>query len=259
MDDHLELDQLSTSGPRITALSDLDPAQLARSVVVGVDDSAQAVAAARWAARAAEARGLDLVLLHGRSGGEPGPADETMYEVAARLRLPPRMRIALVVDDEELDRLLTRVSRTAALVVIGQDRLHPSGLEIGKAAARSARHSCCPVVIVPAPSRRSPTRQQAVVVAVGAPGPGASAALDTAFEEAERSDGWKQDRPGVRVLTDVVEGDLDAVLDEWSREAELLVMGQPAGRRRAADATSVLDRCHCPLMIVPDGSRQLSN
>jgi nucleotide-binding universal stress UspA family protein len=199
------------------------------------------------------------------------------------------MRIALVVDDEELDRLLTRVSRTAALVVIGQDRLHPSGLEIGKAAARSARHSCCPVVIVPAPSRRSPTRQQAVVVAVGAPGPGASAALDTAFEEAERSDlallvlhvtrssepadelaaerrcwveyeaGWKQDRPGVRVLTDVVEGDLDAVLDEWSREAELLVMGQPAGRRRAADATSVLDRCHCPLMIVPDGSRQLSN
>jgi nucleotide-binding universal stress UspA family protein len=258
MDDHLELDQLSTSGPRITALSDLDPAQLARSVVVGVDDSAQAVAAARWAARAAEARGLDLVLLHGRSGGEPGPADETMYEVAARLRLPPRMRIALVVDDEELDRLLTRVSRTAALVVIGQDRLHPSGLEIGKAAARSARHSCCPVVIVPAPSRRSPTRQQAVLHVTRSSEPADELAAERRCW-VEYEAGWKQDRPGVRVLTDVVEGDLDAVLDEWSREAELLVMGQPAGRRRAADATSVLDRCHCPLMIVPDGSRQLSN
>jgi nucleotide-binding universal stress UspA family protein len=66
---------------------------------------------------------------------------------------------------------------------------------------------------------------------------------------------WEQDHPDVAVSTAVVSGDPEAQLQRWSRSAAVLVIGHPH-RRGWGDwtrsvARSVMRQTHCPLIVAP--------
>src|SRR3712207_3757167 len=108
-----------------------------RVVAVGVDESPESVAAARYAVRAASDRGLDLLLVHGYL--QPNfavpvdqrildavrePADRLVGQVAAQLVVPSSMRILADVRPQLPVSLLLDVARRVPLLVVGQD--HPT-------------------------------------------------------------------------------------------------------------------------------------
>jgi nucleotide-binding universal stress UspA family protein len=169
-----------------------------RVVAVGVDESAESVAAARFAVRAASDRGLDLLLVHAYL--QPNftvpvdqrildvsrePADRLVEQVAAQLVVPSTMRILAEVQPQMPAALLLDVARRVPLLVVGQD--HPTWDErllFGRVAAQVAQRSDCPVVVVPAGWRVSSSDHLRPVVIALEGMSQARVALHLAFQQA---------------------------------------------------------------------------
>lgn len=136
-------------------------------IMVGVDGSEGSRRALAWAIRQAAARGAALqpVIIWQRDVGHGSrqdcPAGEETAE-AARQRLQaavaevtgphPAVPVVLLVLEGEPGQVLCVRSAGAELLVVGR-RGHGgglAGLALGPVSAVCARHSRCPVVIVPA-------------------------------------------------------------------------------------------------------------
>jgi nucleotide-binding universal stress UspA family protein len=170
----------------------------ARSVVVGVDGSPEALVAARYGLHQAELRGLDVLLVY--SYPLPlmdVPVDSTFVDdfraagqtvlddAAAALAAPAAVTLTTQVAETLPALLMQRMSRSAPLVVVGQhatawyDRLGR-----GSIASPLAHHSGCPVVVVPPTWSRRRGDGRPVVVALDGTSPSPDA-LAFAFDEAE--------------------------------------------------------------------------
>jgi nucleotide-binding universal stress UspA family protein len=134
-----------------------------RVIVVGVDASAEAEAAAHWAVREAELRKDDLLLVHAYEvplvpaaataataarGHQESQA--LLDKVAGTLVVPPTMHIDQLIEADTPESLLPRLSEHAELTVLGQD--HPAlggHMPLGHTATTVASMSRHPVVAVP--------------------------------------------------------------------------------------------------------------
>jgi nucleotide-binding universal stress UspA family protein len=106
-----------------------------RVIIVGVDDSAEAEAAARWAVHEAELRMDDLLLVHayevprlpphGRVAGLKRGREQrlSMLDKIADLIVPPTMHLDQLVEVDSPESLLPRLSEKAEFTVLGHD--HP--------------------------------------------------------------------------------------------------------------------------------------
>lgn len=181
----------------------MDPTRTATGagpVVVGVDGSLEAAEAAQYAALAADARGVDLLLVHGFSppagpgstgqhgraaalGAAQRVADDTLTQV----RVPPGLHVHSHVEAGTPGALLLRLSEGAALVVLGQHVFDVSDqLVAGSVAGPLASTAPCPVVVVPRGWSRVARRSRTVAVALDGAG-SAAPVLAFAFNEAARS------------------------------------------------------------------------
>lgn len=169
-------------------------------VVVGVDGSLEAAEAAQYAALAADARGVDLLVVHGFSppagsgltgqhvttaalGAAQRVADDTLTQV----RVPPGLHVRSHVEASTPGELLLRLSEGAALVVLGQHVFDVSDQRVaGSVAGPLASTARCPVVVVPRAWSRVARRPRTVAVALDGTG-GAEPVLAFAFAEAARS------------------------------------------------------------------------
>ena len=134
-----------------------------RLIIVGVDDSAEAAAAARWAVREADLRKDDLLLVHAYevpllpSQGMAAAIAQGRQErqalldrVAATLAVPPRMHLEQLIEMDSPESLLPRLSEKAELTVLGQDHWALDGnMPFGHTANTVASLSPHPVVAVP--------------------------------------------------------------------------------------------------------------
>src|SRR5215203_3440380 len=256
-------------------------------VAVGVDGSPEALAAARYAVRAADFRGLNLLMVHAY---ELPPLDvpmdqgileachqaarNLMADVAAQLVVPPHMRIDTVVQPDSPVVLLDDVSRTVPLLVVGQDHLGwGERLTFGAVASHVGQKAQCPVVValdedtprdavLTAAFKEAEFLRTDLVVLHASPyrkgGPSGLEAEEASL--VEQLAGWKQDHPDVSVKATVVSGDADANLVKWSRFAAVLVLGR---RKRHgwshwthAVLRAVVKQTHSPLMVVPEASER---
>lgn len=178
----------------------MDATNARRVVAVGVDDSPEAVTAARYAVAAADARHVDLLVVcaYQLPVSAPGMADDPISSaraaahqlatsVVSQLTVPTTMRVETLVELASPADLLCRVAETSAVVVIGVHHFDLSDqLLIGPVASPVAANAACPVVIVPRLWGPKWTGPGTIVVALDAETP-ATSALDFAFAEAERS------------------------------------------------------------------------
>jgi nucleotide-binding universal stress UspA family protein len=138
-----------------------------RRIVVGVDESDAAAAAARWAAEEAAERGFELHLVYGLNFPAQAPmfsaipveeawarASKVGEELLARVRDPlaaahPDLPITSDVAEVSGAEALIELSKEARLVVAGS-RGHGgfTGLLLGSVSLKVASHAHCPVVIV---------------------------------------------------------------------------------------------------------------
>ncbi len=142
-------------------------------IVVGLDATAEAGAALRWAVREARARGWSLHLVHGLAappvdapddGRDRAAADALLAEAAARAREDGIRGVRWTVTARPPGPVLIELSEGAALLVVGARaggaRLGRHGDSVGAHVSRFAR---CPVVVVPGESNQ-PTGRVAVNV-----------------------------------------------------------------------------------------------
>jgi nucleotide-binding universal stress UspA family protein len=134
-----------------------------RLIIVGVDDSAEADAAAKWAVREANLRKDDVLLVHAYevpllpSNGMAAAIaqgrqerQELLDKVAATLVVPPRMHLDQLIEIDSPESLLPRLSERAELTVLGQDHRALSGhMPLGHTASTVASMTRHPVVAVP--------------------------------------------------------------------------------------------------------------
>jgi nucleotide-binding universal stress UspA family protein len=134
-----------------------------RLISVGVDGSAEAEAAAKWAVREAELREDDVLLVHAyevpllpsssmavaiAQGRQERQA--LLDKVAGTLAIPPRMHLDQLIEIDSPESLLPRLSERAELTVLGQDHRALSGhMPLGHTASTVASMSRHPVVAVP--------------------------------------------------------------------------------------------------------------
>jgi len=134
-----------------------------RVILVGVDDSAEAEAAARWALQEAKLRKVDLLLVHAyevpmlpprgkataqRRGREGRQA--LLDKITGTLALPPQMHLDQLVAVDTAESLLARHSERAELTVLGHDHPALAGhMPFGRTASAVASMSRRPVVAVP--------------------------------------------------------------------------------------------------------------
>lgn len=167
------------------------------TVVVGVDGSAQAMVAARYAVWQAELRGLDLMLVHAypipaMEGMPVGDVYTVLREVAqsvvddviAELVIPSTVGLQTLLAQTSPVLLLRDAAHSAKIVVVGQDHIgFAEWLVEGNIAAPLCHRSVCPVVVVPSGWEQGPMNRHPVVVALD--GKSAThAVLQTAFEAA---------------------------------------------------------------------------
>lgn len=171
-------------------------ASTSRPVVVGIDGSDSALAAARWAAVEAERRGAPLHLVLAFPGdasaiaGNPyraelhARAEQQMADAvnAADRAVPGRGVNSSVVHDFPVSALAEQ-ARHAQLLVLGSRGLGGlTGLLIGSVAITLAAKAACPVVVVRGEDR-DPYSPEPVVVGVD-DSPVSDAAIEFAFEAA---------------------------------------------------------------------------
>jgi nucleotide-binding universal stress UspA family protein len=132
-------------------------------VVVGVDGSPNAMRAAEWAAREADARGAPLLLLHAIRTPDVYVVERSelashmraegrtlLRRTAERVReLFPDLPVAAEVSDLAPAHALTRHSERASLVVTGT-RGHGgfAGMLVGSVSRKLAVHARCPLLVV---------------------------------------------------------------------------------------------------------------
>ncbi|MCW2638508.1 MAG: universal stress protein UspA [Dactylosporangium sp.] len=192
-------------------------------VVVGVDGSRTAFAAAEYAAGEAQRRGVPLMLVNGFTwplfypplNGNYNPTDPLprtqagmlLTNVAERIQLTsPDLTVAVELVDGHASAVLVERSRQASLLVVGH-RGEGGFAELlaGSVAIHTATHAHCPVVVV----RGASTKTDAPVV-VGVDGSsGARGATEFAFDEAARRGAaltvvsvWPPDRGWPDALTE---------------------------------------------------------
>lgn len=151
-----------------------------RLIIVGIDDSAEAGAAAHWAVREAELRNDDLLLVHAyevpllpttdRAAAIAQESQERramLDKAGGTLTVPPTMHLDQLIEIDTPESLLPLLSEQAELTVLGHD--HPSlgrHMPFGHTASTVASLSRHPVVAVP---RRWTVRaddRRAIAVAV---------------------------------------------------------------------------------------------
>lgn len=171
--------------------------QTLRRVIVGVDASAEAEAAAHWAVREAELRQADLLLVHayevpllpahsrlatiarGRQEREA-----LLDKVAATLVLPPAMHLDRLIEIDTPEYLLPILSEQAELTVLGQDHPALTGrMPLGHTASSVASMSRHPVVAVPRGWITRVDDQRPITVAIDGRHP-SKTTLGYAFTEA---------------------------------------------------------------------------
>jgi nucleotide-binding universal stress UspA family protein len=151
-----------------------------RLIIVGVDASAEAEAAARWAVREADLRKDDLLLVHAYEvpllppGSMPTAVAQGRVErkalldkVAATLAIPPMMHLSLFIEMDSPESLLPRLSEQAELTVLGQDHWALDGrMPLGHTASTVASISRQPVVAVPRGWAAPGDDRRAIAVAI---------------------------------------------------------------------------------------------
>ena len=168
-----------------------------RVIIVGIDDSAEAGAAAHWAVREAELRNDDMLLVHayqvpllpatGRAAAiEQGlqQRQALLDKAAGTLTVPPTMHLDRLIEIDSPESLLPRLSEEAELTVLGHD--HPAlggHMPFGHTASTVASLSRHPVVAVPRGWMARADDRRPVAVAVDGLHP-SSSTLDFAFTEA---------------------------------------------------------------------------
>jgi nucleotide-binding universal stress UspA family protein len=165
-------------------------------VVVGVAGTPSSQDAVRWGADAAQARGVELVLVHAVGlpvAGYEGVWDDALNAgVSAMLAREaevageayPDLKVRTEVDMETPGRALTRRSGEASVLVVGTRRTTPQHrVYSGSLAYQVVAGARCPVVVVP-PSVRVPENR----VVVGADGSSEGLeAVRVAAREADRT------------------------------------------------------------------------
>lgn len=171
-------------------------------IVVGIDGSDEAAAAARWAAAVAQRYGAPLHLIHAL------PRGGVLAEAAAAIRSAVvahhrdsaatilksteedlraafgGLEVVTLASDVPVDQMLTEQSRTAQMVVLGSEAMSAAAaMLVGSTTLAVSAHSACPVVVWRG-SDSAPTARPVVLgVEDAATGP---AAFDAAFEFASR-------------------------------------------------------------------------
>ncbi|VVJ21760.1 Universal stress protein family [Amycolatopsis camponoti] len=185
-------------------------------LVVGVDGTAGALAAVRWAARVARERRRGLRLVHALPElpapyPRADPTYEQLLEAAAgegRNMLAEARAAASDVEAKTVLRperpadALTAESTDAAMLVLGTPGLRPlSRILLGSVTVALTAHAHCPVALIrPHAGADEPPTEGPVVVGVDG-SPASEEAIATAFEEASwrearliavhsRHDGW---------------------------------------------------------------------
>ncbi|TNC21847.1 universal stress protein [Amycolatopsis alkalitolerans] len=168
------------------------------TVVAGVDGSASALHAVRWAAREAARRAAPVLVLHTAFVPEPEPyspvrlprsygdavleqgeqwlaeAAKAAHEAAPEVTVRTEQRVGLAADH------LVRASERAGLIVVGSRGLGGvAGMVLGSVAAAVAAHGHCPVVVVRGrtPEQAPPDSGPVVVGTDGSPGSDAAVAF----------------------------------------------------------------------------------
>jgi nucleotide-binding universal stress UspA family protein len=258
-------------------------------IVVGVNGTAAGLAAVRLAAREAVARGRDLRVVHAFTWPSTYPdADDQDYgqarhaaaqvvdeAIATARRSTPNVHVAGFVVDGLPTRALLQQSRTAELLILGDDDLATSPrLPIDSVLMQTVSRAWCPVVV--ARGLRPPIGP--LIVAVDG-SPESKLALRHAALEAQRRDvavevahvveraGARAEQEGRRVLAEslaavpglaharprLMIGDPGRALVRASRYARMVIVG-PRGRDGAAllgpVARELLHRCACPTVFV---------
>jgi nucleotide-binding universal stress UspA family protein len=132
-------------------------------IIVGVDASAEAEAAAQWAVGEAEVRKTDVLLVHAykvpliAASARAATVARGRHErqalltkVANSLVVPPTMHLDQLIEIDTPEYLLSRLSEQAEMTVLGQD--HPAldgHMPLGHTASTVASMSRHPVVAVP--------------------------------------------------------------------------------------------------------------
>lgn len=158
-------------GP-VAVVTDLAEGVDGGPVVVGVDDSAEAQAALRWAAAEAAARGVRLHAVHaldltpwlsaplGGGAIDPVPLAEGIRDATERQVDPyraqyPDLQIDVEVPTGLPEKALLHASEGASLLVVGsRGRGGFAGLLLGSTSKAVLRDAHCPVVILRGDDRR---------------------------------------------------------------------------------------------------------
>jgi nucleotide-binding universal stress UspA family protein len=161
-----------------------------RLIVVGVDGSAAGWRALEWSADHAELTGRRICVVHvGDTEPVAGTVDERAYgrelldeAVAALAESQPKVPVATKLVEGEPAERLVELGRDADLLVVGRSRHVLRDILLGSVAFDVLALSQVPTVVVGA----SATRGRNVVVVGVSDSAGGTAALQFAFEEAER-------------------------------------------------------------------------
>lgn len=264
---------------------------LAGAVVAGVDGSAQADEALRWAAEQAVLEGRRLVVLHAADAGTafgsawlgvPGTAPESLLQEAEEharafvdrvgrsvADLVPGAVVLTAVSRQDARQALLACSHHAALLVVGSRGRGPvRTLLLGSVSAGVARHATCPVVVV-RPWCGLPART---------PRTGVTLAFDPALlgpRTVERAlvharvrglpitvlhrpgqNPWDVLPTGVAVGVDVrhrpVVQSLESALEDLTGTSHLVLVGTTRTGRGSRAAVGVLEHARGPVCIVPE-------
>jgi nucleotide-binding universal stress UspA family protein len=169
-------------------------------VVAGVDASAEGLAAAHYAVRAAELRGGEAVLVHAfrppsaRAGDREAAdannaADKLLGAVAAQLIVPPQVQLSMRAEPGDAVAVLKESARNAAMLVLGRDHVSwGERLLMGAVTSRIVDQIACPLVVVPSGwrTRHAVPRLPVIAALDGETTP--EPALELAFVEARLRD-----------------------------------------------------------------------
>lgn len=222
-------------------------------VVVAVHGTAAGLAATRLGAREAVARGAPLRVLHAFSWPGRFPVNDPPDYAAARqdaqqmvneavetaLRSAPGVHVTGLVTDGDPVRVVLRQSRTAALLVLGDDGLDPGArLLPDSVLARAVTYAHCAVVVA-----RSVRPPSGPLLAAVDGSPASRLVLETALAEALRRDltvrvahvvtGAGGETSGQRLL-DIA----TATFPDTVRAKPLLLTGEPGAALVRASHTS---------------------
>jgi nucleotide-binding universal stress UspA family protein len=136
-----------------------------RTIVVGVDDSAAALAAVRWASHEAQQRSAQLLLVHVYNpmpapllaGPVPQQAFDDVRELAQQVtdacaaHVPAGLDVTTRTVPGAPGQVLEELSADADLLVVGASGHHsvPVRLALGSVAQHCVSHARCPVVVIP--------------------------------------------------------------------------------------------------------------